>query len=55
MSFVSEYLTPFFKYYDSLLDGQYLSQQLAFKGGKEVGGDYVNKVNRANRRKITQK
>ena len=55
MSFISEYVTPFLNYYDRLLDGSYLHQQLAFKGSQEVGGDYVNKVNRANRRQITQK
>ena len=55
MSIVSEYLTPFLKYYDNLLDGSYLSQQLAFKGSQEVGGDYISKVDKANRRNITQK
>jgi hypothetical protein len=52
MSFVSDYLTPFFDFYGRLLDGKYLGQQLAFKGSQEVGGDYVNKVNRAHRRAI---
>jgi hypothetical protein len=55
MSFVSEYLTPFLDYYGRLIDGAYLSQQLTFKGSQEVGGDYVNKVTRANRRSITSK
>jgi hypothetical protein len=55
MSFVSEYLTPFLDYYGRLLDGAYLSQQLGFKGSQEVGGDYVNKVNRAHRRSVTSK
>jgi hypothetical protein len=55
MSFVSDYLTPFFDFYGRLLDGAYLSEQLRFKGSLEVGGDYVNKVNRAHRRAITSK
>jgi hypothetical protein len=55
MSFVSDYLTPFFDLYGRLLDGRYLSQQLAFKGSQEVGGDYVNKVVRSQRRAISQK
>ena len=38
MSFVSEYLTPFFDAYTKALDGKYLSQQLQFKGSQEVGG-----------------
>jgi|688.fasta_scaffold1040020_1 hypothetical protein len=55
MSFVSEYLTPFLDYYSRLLDGPYLSDQLKYKGGQEVGGDYVNKVRRANKRAIEGK
>lgn len=55
MSFVSEYLTPFLDFYHRLIDGAYLSSQLPFKGSQEVGGDYINKVRRANRRAITQK
>jgi hypothetical protein len=55
MSFVSEYLTPFLDFYHRLLDGDYLSSQLPFKGSQEVGGDYVNKVRRTHRRSITQK
>lgn len=55
MSFVSDYLTPFLEYYGRLLDGQYLAQQLQFKGSQEIGGDYVNKVHRAQRRAITER
>lgn len=54
MSFVSDYLTPFLEYYGRLLDGPYLAQQLQFKGSQEIGGDYINKVHRAQRRAITE-
>lgn len=54
MSFVSEYLTPFLDYYGRLLDGKYLSQQLAFKGSQETGGDYITKVIRSQQREITE-
>lgn len=52
MSIVSDYLTPFLDQYGRWLDGSYLSQQLQFKGSEEVGGNYVQKVNRAQRRSI---
>ena len=44
MSIISEYVTPFFKWYDRLLDGEYIATQLQFKGSEEVGGDYINKI-----------
>lgn len=34
MSFVSEYVSPFFQKYSDWLDGEYLSSKLRFKGGK---------------------
>jgi len=53
MSFISEYFTPFLDYYHRLIDGRYLAHQLQFKGSAgEVGGDYVNKVDRANRKSV---
>ena len=33
MSFVSEYLSPFFDAYNRWLDGDYIATQLQFKGG----------------------
>ena len=50
MSFVSEYVTPFFKWYDRKLDGEYISTQLQFKGGKDIGSNYIEKINRAHKR-----
>jgi hypothetical protein len=52
MSFVSEYLTPFFKWYDRKLDGEYIATQLQFKGSDEAGGDYISKIGRAQKRNI---
>jgi hypothetical protein len=50
MSFVSEYLTPFFKFYDRLIDGEYMATQTQFKGGKEAGANYIQKVRRYHKR-----
>lgn len=55
MSFISDYVTPFLDYYGRLLDGKYLSEQLDYKGSKELGGDYVSKVRRSQTRSITDK
>lgn len=52
MSFISDYVTPFFQAYTRSLDGDYIATQLQFKGSKEIGGDYINKINRAQRRNI---
>lgn len=52
MSFISEYVTPFFQAYTRSLDGEYIATQLQFKGSKEVGGDYISKIDRAQRRAI---
>ena len=52
MSFVSEYLTPFFQTYTRWLDGEYIATQMQFKGGEEAGADYISKINRANRRAV---
>ena len=53
MSFISDYVTPFLGWYDAQTNGQYLSQSLRFKGGKEAGVDYFNKVQRSIARSIT--
>lgn len=52
MSFVSEYVTPFFKWYNKAIEGEYLAEQLKYKGGKDIGHNYIAKVERYNRRKI---
>jgi len=52
MSFVSEYLSSLLDGYGRLIDGAYLADQLKYKGSQEVGGDYVNKCLRAQRRTI---
>lgn len=52
MSFISDYVTPFFQLYTRSLDGEYIATQLQFKGSKEAGGDYINKIDRAQRRAI---
>jgi len=50
MSFVTEYVTPFFKLYDRLIDGEYMATQSQFKGGKEAGSSYFSKVQRHHKR-----
>ncbi len=56
MSFVSDYLTPLIGAYSKWIEGSYLSEHLASKGAPgELGGEYINKVNRANRRSVTQR
>ena len=56
MSFVSDYLTPIIKTYSKWIEGDYLSEHLGSKGAAgELGGEYINKVNRANRRSVTQR
>jgi hypothetical protein len=56
MSFVSDYLTPIIKAYSTWIEGSYLSEHLGSKGSAgELGGDYISKVNRANRRSVTQR
>lgn len=52
MSFITEYVSPLLDAYHRAIEGNYLAQQLSFKGSKEVGGDYNSKVARYNRRKI---
>lgn len=52
MSFISEFVTPFFKWYDRQLDGEYVATQLQFKGAREAGGDYLSKIERYQRRNI---
>lgn len=56
MSFVSDYLTPIIKTYSKWIEGDYLSEHLGSKGAAgELGGEYISKVNRANRRSVTQR
>ena len=55
MSFITEYCTPFFNWYHSLIEGSYLSEALKYKGGKEIGTNYISKVNRYNRRTVEGK
>jgi hypothetical protein len=56
MSFVSEYITPLIKAYSKWIEGSYLSEHLGSKGAPdELGGEYINKVNRANRRSVTKR
>lgn len=52
MSIVSEYLSPLLDAYSRLLDGEYIATQMQFKGSKDLGGDYSNKIRRANIRAI---
>ena len=52
MSFISDYVSPFLKWYHRIIEGDYLAEALQYKGGKDIGTDYVAKVSRANRRPI---
>lgn len=52
MSIISEYVTPFLGWYHRQIEGEYLATQLQYKGSEEIGGDYINKVERYNRRTI---
>ena len=55
MSLISEYITPFFKWYDRKIDGEYIATQMQFKGANEAGGNYFSKIQRAHQRTIQDK
>ena len=52
MSFITEYMTPFFKWYHNLIEGDYLAEALKYKGGSDIGSNYISKIDRCNRRAI---
>lgn len=52
MSFISEKVGPFFEAFSRAIEGEYVTNELQYKGGKEAGMDFSSKIERASRRYI---